>query len=147
MTIYWPSDTKSIIDDIRDAIGRPVTFYVSTVSGCSVCSLDPISNESTDSFCPSCSGLYWIPVYSGVEITAHITWGHSDNPYWYTGGQIYEGDCRIQIEYTPENVVIVDTSDYVEVDGKKMDIRPKILRGVKTLNRILLDLIERDKQL
>lgn len=146
MTIYWPSDTKTIIDDIRGAIGREVTFQVRTVSGCSLCTLDPISNESTNSFCPSCSGLYWIPVYSGADILAHITWGQSDEMNWKSGGQIYEGDCRIQIEYTPENITIVDTSDYVEVDGKKMDIRKKILRGVQALNRILLDLIERDKQ-
>lgn len=143
--ITWPSTTKEIIDDIRTAIGRVITFYTETVSGCSVCSLDPISNESTDSFCPSCSGLYWIPVLTTSGILAHITWGSSESLNWVSGGQLFEGDCRVQIEYTPEHITVVDTSAYVEVDGKKMDINKKILRGVQPLNRILLDLKERDK--
>ncbi len=143
--ITWPNDTKDIIDDIRTAIGRIVTFYTQTVSGCSVCSLDPISNESTDSFCPSCSGIYWIPILTTSGILAHITWGSSEQLKWVSGGQLFDGDCRIQIEYTPENITVVDTSAYVEVDGRKMDINKKILRGVQPLNRILLDLVERDK--
>ena len=146
MTIYWPTDTKAIIDDIREAIGSEVTFYTVTISGCSNCALDPISNESTNSFCPTCSGLYWIPVYSGVDILAHITWGQSDEMNWHSGGQIFDGDCRIQIEYTDANVTIVDTTDYVKVDGRKMDIRKTTPRGVKEINRLLLDLVERDKQ-
>lgn len=146
MTIYWPSDTKTIIDDIRGAIGRNVTFYTVTNSGCSVCTLDPIANESTDPFCPACSGLYWIPIYSGEIVNAHITWGKADKMDWLNGGQIFEGDCRIQIEYTDTNVTIVDTAEYVEVDGRKMDIRKTIPRGVNEINRLLLDLVERDKQ-
>jgi hypothetical protein len=147
MTIYWPDSTKTIIDDIREAIGRPVIFHTKTVSGCSVCTLDPISNESTDPFCSVCSGLYWIPTYSGQSIDAHITWGHADEMRWHTGGQLFDGDCRVQIEYTDTNVTIVNTTDYVEVDDKKMDIRKTIPRGVKEINRLLLDLVERDKHI
>ncbi len=96
-------------------------------------------------FCPVCSGLYWIPIYSGYTISGHVTWGASDSMNWYTGGQVFEGDCRVQIEYTDDIITVINNTDYVMVDGKKMDIRKTILRGVKELNRILLDLIERKK--
>ena len=57
--IVWPTNTKTIIDNIRGAIGRTVDFYtVASSNPCSVCDLDPVTDESTDSFCTTCSGLY-----------------------------------------------------------------------------------------
>lgn len=146
-TIVWPSSQEiSIVDDIRDAIGREITFFVVASSvPCSACSLDPVTNESTNSFCPVCSGVYWIPIYSGVPIQAHITWGKSDQLGWVTGGEMWEGDCRVQIKYTPYNVTVVDSSKHVEVDGKGMEILSRTYRGVQQLNRIILGLLERDK--
>jgi len=144
MAITWPSNTKSIIDEIRGAIGRDVTFHIVASSiPCDYCDLDPTTNTSIDSFCPVCSGNYWIPVYSGVTISGHVTWGNADILNWQTGGMLMDGDCRIQIEYTPENITVVDATEWVEVDNKELEIKKRIYRGVKELNRIILNLIER----
>jgi hypothetical protein len=146
MVITFPSNTKEIIDDIRGAIGRNVTFYiVASSTACSVCSLDPVTNTSTDSFCPVCSGVYWIETLSGVTTSGHITWGKADKTNWVTGGQFFEGDCRLQIEYTDSLVSTVDSAKYVIVDDKKLTVRAKELRGVPTLNRVVLTLEEEEE--
>lgn len=146
MGIIFPSNTKDIIDDIRDAIGREVIFNViASSTACPVCELDPVTNTSTDSFCLTCNGTYWIPVYSGVALTGHVAWGKSDQMRWETGGQWYEGSCGVQIEYSTENMDVVNDAIYVTVDEKEMEIRKTMMRGVKPINRILIDLIEKEK--
>lgn len=143
-TITFPTNTTEVIDDIRGAIGRPVDFYsIVSTSGCPICALDPITNTSTDSFCPVCSGAYWLPTYNYTTISGHIMWGQIDKLQWESAGQYYDGDCRIQIKYTLANFDLLDNTEYVMVDGKKMDIRNKELRGVPQINRIILYLIER----
>ena len=145
MVITFPSDTKDIIDQIRTAIGREVEFrIVASSTPCPTCDLDPITNTSTDSFCQDCGGDYWIPVYSGVLLSGHVTWGHSDQARWETGGTWYDGDCRVQIEYTEANLATVDGAYEVIIDEKTMEIKKRILRGVPQINRILLDLIEKE---
>lgn len=148
--ITWPSNTVTIIDDIRDAIGREVTFYVVASSyECPVCGLDPVTNTAIDSFCPTCSGAGIIVIFSGVPINAHVTWGYSEHLGWVQGGQIDEGDCRVQIKYTIANESTVDSAKWVVVDGREMQFKGggrKILRGVKPINRILVDLIEKERE-
>lgn len=145
-TVVWPDNTKTVIDSIRGAIGRDVEFFVVASSiACPTCGLDPITDHSTDSFCPTCSGVYWIPVYSGYTCSGHITWGSADFQDWVSGGYQFDGDVRVQIEYTVANLDIVDRSVYVHVDNKVMEIKDFILRGVQSLNRILIDMIEKEK--
>lgn len=146
MEITFPEDTESTIDAIRDAVGRDVYFVSATLSGCTAsgCSLDPTTNTSTNSFCTTCSGMYWIPTYIQNAINAHISWGNADILGWVTGGQYFDGDCRVQIKYTDSNLNIVDSAEYVLVDNKTMTIKSKILRGVQNINRILIDLIEKE---
>lgn len=141
----FPSDTVTVIDGIRGAIGREVTWYVVASSApCTnpVCHLDVVTNTSTNSFCPTCSGNYWIYTYSGVVTDAHVTWGFSEQLGWVTGGQLPEGDCRVQVKYTITNLDAVERAKWVEVDGKKLEVVKKILRGVPNINRILVDLNE-----
>ena len=95
MEILFPEDTEETIDAIRDAIGRDVLFVTATYSGCNTCSLDPTTNTSTDSFCPTCSGIYWIPTYTENAINAHVTWAGADIMGWVAGGQYFDGDCRV----------------------------------------------------
>jgi hypothetical protein len=61
---------------------------------------------------------------------------------WVAGGQLTQYSCRVQVEYTPANILAVDGSSYVEVDGKKLKVSQKTYRGVKELNRIIIDLNE-----
>jgi hypothetical protein len=146
-TITWPTTTEAeIVDAIRGAIGRDVTFnIISETIPCPICVLDPITNTSTDSFCTTCSGNYWIYTYSGVSISGHVTWGFSEQLGWVEGGRLDEGECRVQIKYTPENVTVVNATKWVDVDDRKMQIVNKKLRGVKSINRILIDLMEQEE--
>jgi hypothetical protein len=144
MPIMWPTGTKDVIDEIREAVGRGVTFIIRHEEDCPVCSIDPVTGNSTNPFCATCSGLGYIPTYSGYNLTAHITWGQADIMSWISAGQYVEGDCRIQIEYTPEHVTVVDTAHRVIVDGKYLKVKKRILRGVDSINRIILDLEEEE---
>ena len=149
MNITFPSDTKKIIDAIRTAIGREVIFVTNeTPSGCTAsgCSLDPIANTSTNSFCTVCSGNYWIPVYIEYTISGHITWNPSDILNWQSAGQLFDGEVRVQIEYTDTNIHILDITDHVILDNRIMEIKKKFFRGVKPINRILIDLIEKERE-
>jgi hypothetical protein len=144
-TITFPV-VKSTIDDIRAAIGREITVTnIASVSGCSVCSLDPINNSSTDPFCPTCSGLYWIITTSGTDILGHVHWGPMENSNAFAGGQIYEGDCVVTIEYTLTNDALVKSAEYFTVDGVKMSLDKLSYRGKKDINRIRLVLKEEEK--
>jgi len=145
MDITFPNNTKDTIDKIRQVIGRNITILIPTFSGCSVCNLDPVTNLSTDSFCENCNGKYWIETFSGYITLAHINWGKTDVKAWFTGGQIFNGDCLIQIEYSPENLSAVELGKVYIVDGKKLRKENQIYRGVQSLNRILIELTEVEK--
>lgn len=141
--ITFPTDTADTIDAIRHAIGRMIVVDIPHIEECTVCSLDPTTNTSTNSFCPVCSGLYFIPVLSGYSVESHITWGPSDNLAWVTGGQLLEGECRIQIKYTPQNLLAVLSGINYHVDDKVMYKDTYVLRGAPELNRIIVNLKER----
>lgn len=142
MNLTFPNDTEDVIDAIRGVIGRTVGFFLSTTTTCPTCSYDPVNDSSTDSFCPTCSGLWYIKTYTETLVTGHISWGYSENLGWVTGGQLAEGSCRVQIKNNAVNLDLVNRAEYLIVDAKKMSIVKKTLRGVPTLNRILLDLQE-----
>jgi len=142
MGITWPTNTKLIIDDIRNAIGRDVIFYTEVLEDCPACTINPVTNESTNPFCVVCSGVGWLTTLSGTSMKAHITWNPSEILQWSEGGQWKAYDCRIQVEYTVDNYNIIEGADNVEVDGIKLAIANKTPRGVQSLNRIVLGLKE-----
>ena len=144
--IVFPSNTHEIINKIRDAISRPIIFVIVTSSTiCPVCSLDPITGDSDNSFCEICGGEYYIPVYDEIVVSAHINWGQVDDHNWMSGGMIYDGSMNAQIELTDANNILADTAVCVLIDDKEFEIKRKMLRGVKSLNRILLSLIESEQ--
>jgi hypothetical protein len=142
----FPSNTKEIIDGIRDAIGRDITFYTPNKVPCtySGCSIDPVSKVSTLSFCPICHGAGYITTYSGEDVTAHVTWYPAEILNWQTGGRIDTGDCTVQVEYNDDNLELIRDCAYVVVDTKKLTIRKQILRGVPVPNRVILNLLEEE---
>lgn len=147
MSITWPSNTTTVIDDIRDAIGRDITIY-QTASGiactASGCALDPVTDLSVNSFCPTCSGFYWINTVSGLTMTAHVRLKNVDTPIWTVGGFLLEGDAQFQIKYTVANIAAVDNMEYVVIDGKTFVKKDISLRGVPTVNRIVVALEEKE---
>lgn len=146
-TITWPNDTGDVVDAIRDAIGRDITIYV-TVSGipCTVsgCSLDPVTNLSTNQFCPVCGGNYWINTVSGLTVNAHVRLRTVDIPIWTVGGEIVEGDAQVQIKYTATNLNAVDNAKYFLVDNKKFIKENISIRGAPAPNRIVVTLEEQE---
>lgn len=137
-------ETKTTIDAIRNAIGRNITFVSDIVTNCPVCSLDPVSGGSTNSFCTTCGGKYYIVTDNNVSVLAHVTNGRVDQLGWASGGQFEEGDCRAQIEYTTANEAIVANTRKIIVDGKEYRIKNKEYRGVPQINRIILYLKQED---
>jgi hypothetical protein len=134
-----------IIEDIRGLIGRDVYVYtVASSYPCPVCGVDPVTGKSTDSFCTTCSGEYWIEVLSSVTLSGHITWGNTDNLGWATGGQFFEGDCRLQIAYSDTNKNLIKNARYIVVDDVRTTVRNVSYRGVPQLNRIVITLDEEE---
>ncbi len=149
MIITWPSEQSRLdyLLALEDTVWRPVTFeYIASISGCSVCSLDPVTDTSTDSFCPVCSGEYWIETISGADIKAHVTWKSADGLGWYSAGQQFIGDCLIKVIYNTDNYGVILNSKGVIVDDRDMQISKVNLLGAPTINRITLSLKERDKE-
>lgn len=147
MIPQFPSNTRDIIEQIINQDGRLVTFgVIVSQSGCAYCTLDPISQTSTDSFCPVCSGVYWINTYDEWQTIAHVTWGRSEDRDWMTGGMIDNGECSVKFMHTPEAEAIVHAAEYVIVDNRQMDVQKIILRGVPQVNRIIVNLKEKENQ-
>jgi hypothetical protein len=145
--IVWPTDTETVIDAMRDAIGRPVEFIYTAYSiPCSACSLDPVTGTSDNSFCPICSGSYYIDTISGYTISGVISWGPSDSLRWATGGELLAGDCLLQVKLTDELVDVISKTRSVRVDNRLMEIKKTLRRGARGLNRILISLIEKDNE-
>jgi len=146
MEIVFPDGTDIIIDSMRNAIGRDVIFnYIESTIPCSACNLDPVTDTSDNSFCPVCSGEYWIDTISGYTAIAVVTWSPSDRPSWETGGTMAQGDCLIQVKLTDELEAVLLKTETVTVDNRIMEIKKQMRRGVQTLNRVLLSLIEKER--
>lgn len=145
MTINWPNNTADIIDTIRETIGRDITILVS-VSGipCPVCDLNPVSNLSTDPFCPVCSGTYWLNTTSGYVVKAHVAVGEIDLPWRVAGGYLEEGKAKAQIKYTEQNLNAVMNAIHYSIDDKIYTENGISLRGVPEVNRIVITLEEQE---
>jgi hypothetical protein len=146
MLPQFPLTTRDTIEEIISQIGRDIDFYtVVSVSGCPDCNLNQLTDTSTDSFCETCSGVYWIPTYSGSTMEAHITWGQLDDKSWQTGGMIDNGECTVKVMHDADREEIVNNTEYVVVDGREMDVVNIILRGAPEINRILVKLKEKER--
>jgi len=143
MRITFPSDTKDVIDEIRETIGREITVYV-TVTGvpCSICTLDPATELSTDPYCLECGGNYYKETLSAWVCSAHVRWLKVDQPLWTPGGIIDRGDCYITIAYSGVALANIKKSHHFVVDDEDLYMKHYILKGVPTLNRIKVTLLE-----
>jgi len=141
VNIIFPSNTKEIIDEIRDTIGRNVEIhYTSSGVACTTCTQDSLTGRSTDPFCPECGGLGYAEtslMYSGM---AHVRWTNVDNSYKAPGGKIDTGNCVVTMEYLDTLPAIIDASDYFLVDDIKLYYIDYDLRGVQEINRIAVNL-------
>lgn len=137
---------QQIEEIINNSTGRDVEFfYVYSTSACPNPDdgLDPITNESTNSFCPICSGVYWIPIYSGVTMSGHVTWKYDYKTEFETGGKIFIGDAQVKVVHSDEREAIIKETKYLVVDNKVMDVVKTTLLG-NPINRIITHVKERE---
>lgn len=143
----WPNKTirDAFLVDTLETIGRPVSLhYQATVSACYLCSLDPVTNLSTDGFCPVCSGYYWIAIISGITLSAHVVWKSSEELSWYTAGKQMDGDCQIRINYSDSVYTKLKAARFIVVDEREMQVKKINLRGSPEVNRIIVSLLEKE---
>jgi len=138
--IRYPTNTRESTNEMRAAIGRLVTFNTKIITECvySGCSLNPVTETSTNPFCISCSGEYYIKTFSGVNVLAHISW-YPEQMQWHPGGQHFDGDVRVQIEYTDANLSTIANTQFIVVDDKSVEIKKTTYRGFPEFNRIILE--------
>lgn len=139
---------EQIEEIINNSTGREIElFYVYSTYACPNPddSLDPITNTSTNSFCAVCSGTYWIDVYSGVTMSAHVTWKFDYKNEFETGGRIFIGDAQAKVMHSPEREQLVKEAKYLVVDGKTMDTVKTTMLG-NPINRMVISLKERGEE-
>jgi hypothetical protein len=147
MDITWPTNTADVVDAIRDAIGRDVAIqYLASGIACTTsgCYYDPTTNLSTNPFCPTCSGEYWLNTFVEYTVNAHVTTKGANTPVWTVGGIVVDGDAVVQIKNTASNLSAVETSEHFIVDSRTYVMKEFSLRGVPTPNRIVVVLKEQE---
>ncbi len=148
MDITFPSnEVTETIDAIRAAIGKDITIFI-TVSGiaCSEpgCDLDPVTQLSTDQFCLTCNGDYWINTISGYPVLARVLYQGVGTPAWNPHGMLFHGDLQIRLKYTTANLDAVINSAHFEVDDRGYILKDYELRGVPEPNRIVVALVQKE---
>jgi len=136
-TFVFPEGTKDAIDEIRGVVGRAVTInVVGRLTACSGCSLDPVTNQSADSFCSICDGLHWMVTVSSYIVSGHVRWQSADMDMRFAGGIIPFGDCKVTITYNARNLSNVENSLSWEVDGKKLSMERYQLKGIRGADEV-----------
>lgn len=147
MVITFPSDYSDKIDEIRDLLGRSVQINI-PVSGIACaepgCDLDPVTGLSTDQFCETCDGDYWINTTSGYSLTARVLYKTVGIPVWNPHGMLFDGDLQLRIKYSDDHLNYVETGESFVVDEKTYILKGYELRGVPDPNRIVISLIEKE---
>lgn len=136
--ISWPSAQITTTEEaIRSVLADDVIInFKVTGSGCYACSLDPITNTSTDPYCNVCEGVYWLNTSSGYSTTGHVRWTRGEIPAQYTGGKLPEGDCQVTFTLASGIKYIVENSNSFIIDEKKLTLKGYTLKGKPQPNRL-----------
>lgn len=133
---------------INTSTGREVEFfYIYSTYACPNPddSLDPITNTSTLSFCPVCSGTYWIDTFSGITYSGHVTWKYDYKNEFETGGRVFIGDVQVKIMHDEATEDFVkDEVKYIIIDDVTVDI-VKITKLGNPANRLIISCKEREE--
>jgi len=132
-------DTKDTKDAIRLVIGRDIDFIFKSFTECSTCSglgyYDEVNQSSLNSFCPVCSGMYWIASESIVTVNSHVRWRAADEPQREVGGETVMGDCIITIASDALTSSQLDNIQEIRVDERNLVPMRIIPRGVPNIDR------------
>ena len=132
---------KQQIDEVREAIGRTVTFYTVSGTACSICVAsgyyDPVNNTSYYIVCPICKGNYWVNTSVPNEILARIHWVNDEAITATPGGKYYVGEATVTIDekYLTIAEQCQTESGKVLVDSHDMQISRIIPFGAPEISR------------
>lgn len=132
---------KSKIDEVREAIGRDVTFYTSAETACPLCTasgyLDPQSGGSYYYMCPTCSGSGYTSTVEATVVNARVHWNNDELRTATPGGKYYVGEATlgIDIPYLDLAERTQNESGKVVVDGHDMQITKIVPVGAPIINR------------
>jgi hypothetical protein len=119
---------QSLIDEVREDIGRIVTFYVPNPQPTYTDLYNPITDTRSK------------VTYTTHEILARVHWTSDEAITASPGGKYYIGQCYIHIN--PDYLEIAKSTQVdggkVVVDGNDMTISKIIPQGVITINRYRL---------
>jgi hypothetical protein len=137
---------SQIEEIINNSTGRDVDiFYVYSTYACPSCNLDPITHTSVDSYCPTCSGEYYIDVFSGVTWSGHITWKYDYKNEYETGGRVFIGDVQTKFVISDEREDVLKTpKTYLVIDDITVDV-VKITKLGNPANRLIVSCKEREE--
>lgn len=138
---------RARIDEVREAIGRTVTFNTLTMTPCVLCVASGYYDSFTDSTlyftCPVCDGQYYMPTTTGTAVLARIHWTNDEQITATPGGKHFLGQCYIHIQ--PEYLELAEATQTdkgtVTVDGHTMSITKILPMGAPTINRYRLILV------
>lgn len=132
---------KSKIDEVREAIGRNVTFYTSTNAVCPLCAasgyLDPLSGQSYYYQCPTCTGSGYTETVEATIVLARVHWNNDELRTATPGGKYYVGEATlgIDIPYLSLAERTQNEAGKVVVDGHDMQISKILPVGAPIINR------------
>jgi len=153
MTISFPSDTKSIKDSIRTAVGQTATFVLqSATTACPECSIsgglyyDEVNNVSLNQYCTTCSGAYWIDTDSTTDVIAHVRWKTGDESDYGPAGYSLIGDVSVTIASDALTSEQLSQIKEIIIDSRKVKPYRTIYRGAPTRDRIRFTCRESEKE-
>jgi hypothetical protein len=136
-----PAYLKRLIDEVRNDIGRDVTFYTESLAACYLCAAsgyyDTLGDISFYTTCPVCAGVYWLNSPLAHEILARVHWVNDEAITATPGGKYFLGEASLHIE--PKYLSIAEdcqkATGKVNVDGHDMQISKIVPLGAPTINR------------
>lgn len=78
-------------------------------------------------------------------MSAHVTWKFDYQNEYETGGLIFLGDAKVKVIHTPAREQLIKQAKYLIVDGKTMNVQKITLLGAPAINRIIVDIKEKEE--
>lgn len=132
---------KRQIDSARVSIGRNVSFYTTSRTGCTLCLASGYYNATLDSTfyttCPICAGNFYTDAVTQHVILARVHWTNDEAATATPGGKYYMGDATVTIDpsYLSVAEAAQNQTGRVVVDGHDMQITKIIPKGAPEPNR------------
>lgn len=132
---------KRQIDSARESIGRNISFFTVTKTGCTLCTpsgyYDPALDSTIYFNCPVCSGTYWLLTETETPVLARVRWTNDEAISTTPGGKYFIGDATATFDPMYKDLAEQTQTEEgkVVVDGHDMQIIRIIPMGAPEPNR------------